>query len=395
MIVKACLFGLHQCNIVYMPTLTKHLTMKKEQSFTRLLCLAIYSLLLGSLHATTKENTQKEKDIMIYQCIHTLRGHEYGVNSVVFAPDGKTFASASDDRSIKLWNTDTGICLYTLQGHMGEVSSICYAPKGQRLASASYDASLKVWNTSTGTCLFTLQGHTNIVWDICYAPDGKTFASASFDGTIKIWHATTGQCLRTLQGHNQGVSLVCYAPDGKRLISASLDRCVKVWNTNTGQCLGTLQKHTYPILSISYAPDGVTFASGSGDSLVRLWDVNTGTCVRTLYGHTSDVHSLAYAPDTEMSLVFISGYCRQYAGKQYVPNIIVNLINQYTRRTSNILASAGSDNVINIWNTSTGAWITTLQGHTTYVLSVAFAPNGKTLASASNRGVIKIWQFFD
>src|SRR5207244_783346 len=94
-----------------------------------------------------------------------------------------------------------------------------FSPDGKRLASASFDKSVKVWDAQTGQELFTLHGHTDYVYSVVFSPDGKRLASASFDKSVKVWAAQTGQEIRALQGHTAFRSVV-FSPDGKRLASA-------------------------------------------------------------------------------------------------------------------------------------------------------------------------------
>ncbi|KAL8402633.1 hypothetical protein RB596_009121 [Gaeumannomyces avenae] len=131
-------------------------------------------------------------------CLQTLEGHSGYIYSVAFAHDGKTVASASDDMTVKLWDTATGGCRATLEGHSGCVNSVAFAHDGKTLASASDDMTVKLWDTATGGCRATLEGHSGAVRSVAFAHDGKTLASASDDITVKLWDTATGGCTTTL-----------------------------------------------------------------------------------------------------------------------------------------------------------------------------------------------------
>ncbi|BAY94350.1 WD-40 repeat protein [Microchaete diplosiphon NIES-3275] len=150
-----------------------------------------------------------------------LEGHSDYVRSVVFSPDGKTLASASLDKTIKLWNRDTGKEISTLTGHSDSVISVVFSPDGKTIASASGDKTIKLWNRDTGKEISTLTGHSNSVISVVFSPDGKTLASASLDKTIKLWNRDTGKEISTLTGHSDSVISVVFSPDGKTLASAS------------------------------------------------------------------------------------------------------------------------------------------------------------------------------
>jgi hypothetical protein len=141
-------------------------------------------------------------------------------------------ASASWDKTVKLWDARTGAELRTLRGHMDGVTSVAFAAHGQVLASGSWDG-VKLWDARTGAELRTLRGHTIGVTSVAFTADGQVLASASGDETVKLWDAPTGQELRTLRGHTQWVTSVAFAADGQVLASASYDDTVKLWDTRT------------------------------------------------------------------------------------------------------------------------------------------------------------------
>ncbi|MEG4458840.1 WD40 repeat domain-containing protein, partial [Microcoleus sp. N9_A1] len=213
--------------------------------------------------------------------VRTLVGHSDSVNAVAIAPDGKTAISASDDKTLKIWDTETGTELRTLTGHTYQVLAVAIAPDGKTAISASYDKTLKIWDTETGSELKTLTGHSGSVYAVAIAPDGKTAISASNDHTLKIWDTETGSELKTLTGHSGSVNAVAIAPDGKTAISASYDCTLKIWDTETGSELKTLTCHSDWVLktltgytdnvkAVAIAPDGKTAISASQASTLQI-----------------------------------------------------------------------------------------------------------------------------
>ncbi|MDJ0898785.1 MAG: hypothetical protein QNJ55_08230, partial [Xenococcus sp. MO_188.B8] len=144
-------------------------------------------------------------------------------------------------------------------------------PDGTILASGSFDRTIKLWNVETGQEIRTLQGHDGSVWSVSFSPDGTILASGSSDDTIKLWNVETGQEIRTLQRHDGSVFSVSFSPDGTILASGSFDRTIKLWNVETGQEIRTLQGHDSNVYSVSFSPDGTILASGSFDRTIKLW----------------------------------------------------------------------------------------------------------------------------
>ena len=140
-------------------------------------------------------------------------------------------------------------CETTLKGHTDLVNALCILP-GNKLASASCDKTIKIWDLSSGKCETTLQGHQNSVNALCLLP-GNKLASGSCDKTIKIWDLTSGKCETTLQGHKHSVNALCILP-GNKLASGSCDKTIKIWDLSSGKCETTLQGHQRFSLCIMY-----------------------------------------------------------------------------------------------------------------------------------------------
>ncbi|AFZ02279.1 WD40 repeat domain-containing protein [Calothrix sp. PCC 6303] len=227
----------------------------------------------------------------------TLIGHSDAVNGVAWSADGKTLASASGDKTIKIWDATTIKPLKTLTGHSDRVRGVVWNADGKTLASASSDTTIKLWDATTGKLLKTLTGHSSAVNGVAWSADGKTLASASSDTTIKLWDETTGKPLKTLTGHSDGVISVAWSADGKTLASASLDNTIKLWDATMGKPLKTLAGHSDAVYGVAWSADGKTLASASWDNTIKLWDATTGKPLKTLNGHSDHVYGVAWSAD--------------------------------------------------------------------------------------------------
>ena len=327
----------------------------------------------------------------------TLEGHAGPVTSVAFSPDGQHLASASDDNTVKIWDSATGKELFSLQGHAGPVTSVTFSPDGQRLASGSADKTVKIWDSATGKELFSLQGHAGPVTSVAFSPDGQRLASASEDNTVKIWDSATRKELFSLQGHAGPVTSVAFSPDGQRLASGSADKTVKIWDGATGKELFSLEGHSDEVLSVAFSPDGQRLASGGEDNTVKIWDSATGTELLSLGESSNWVRSVAFSPDGQR----VAAASFDWSVKTWDSGTgrLLSVLKGHAEGVSSVafspdgqrLISGSEDKTVKIWDSATGTELFSPDSHADEVTSVAFSPDGQYLASGSEDKTVKIW----
>ena len=273
--------------------------------------------------------------------------------------------------------------------HLESVYSVTYSPDGKTLASGENHGKIKLWDTHTGQLLKTLNCQEG-VFSLAYSPDGKTLASGCGIGdsiAINLWDVHTGQLLKTLKGHNDSYAIasIAYSPDGKMLAGANhaTDKStitVRLWDAHTGQLLNTLNGPEHGVTSVAFALDGkLSVGAGYNNTVaIKLLDSGTGQPFNTPDRRHDLVTSVALARPLRRVSVAIDSLHRP-ASVAFAPD------------GKTLAASASDDGAIKLWDARSGQLLNTLNGHKGEVTSVTYSPDGKTLASGGYDSAIKLW----
>jgi WD40 repeat protein/transcriptional regulator with XRE-family HTH domain len=323
------------------------------------------SILLALQAIKTSHTVEAENALhrsILESRIRFVLHHDAEVWSVTFSPDGKRIGTASQDKTAKIWDAETGKLLLTLKGHTASVNGIAFSPDGKRVATSSDDHTAKVWDVSTGKELLTLSGHTNWIYRIAFSPDGKRLATTSEDKTAKIWDAVTGQELLSIAVDGAVFYDIAFSTDGERLATSveNMERnisTVRVWDATTGKELLTLPINGGSPRGVAFSPDG-TLVAGTGAAYPNgmIWDATTGK-------------------------VILNGFPDQQYG----------LLDVIFSPDGKLVATGGRDQKARIWNATTGQILYTLSGHTNPINGVAFNPDMTQLATASWDHTVRVW----
>jgi WD40 repeat protein len=343
------------------------------------------------------DKTLKVWDLESGSELYTLAGHSKEVRGVAVSEDGRRAVSASWDRTLKVWDLESGREMCTLVGHTGGVYGVALNVEGRRAMSASYDKTLKVWDLETGREMCTLVGHSAEVYGVAMTRDGQRAVSASEDRTLKVWDLERASELRTLAGHSDRVLGVAVSADGRRAVSASSDETLKVWDLESGRELKTLVGHGDEVSGLAVSADWRRAVSASQDRTLKIWDLEGGREIRTLVGHSSGVNAVTVSADGRLAVSasgdntlkvwdleadregrFLGGHAGEVLGVAASAD---------GRRA----VSASEDRSLRVWDAETGRELRDLIGHSNVVWSVAVNADGRRAVSASQDRTLKVW----
>lgn len=328
---------------------------------------------------------------------HRLAGHEGEVLAVAFSSDGKMLASGSSDGTVRLWDPVTGKDLHPWEAHAGAITALAYSPDGKTLASASTDRTIRIWQTIDGKSMRTLTGHDGVVLSVAFAPDGKTLASAGADSSLRLWDLAAGKEMFCQKDYREGVNAVAFSPDGKILASGSDDATVRLLDPATGKETRRLEGHKRAVTALAFAPDGATLASGSTDQTVCLWDLATGK-ERASFEEEDYVFFVAFSSDgRHLASGNRNGITRNgifrlrevKTGKEVFQ--LKEIVSARLSPDSRTIARSSTNKVLHLCETATGQTIEPYFGNGSWITSIAFSPDGQTLASGSTDTTVLIW----
>jgi WD40 repeat protein len=315
-----------------------------------------------------------------WECLNVLEGHSGSVTAVALSPDSSLIASGSTDKTIKLWDLETGKLIHTFpgrsllvrDGHTDRISALLFAPDGRTLISGSDDCTIRFWDMAALRQVHSITGHGWVISALAASQHENMLASGGGEGLISLWDLETTEAIIDLGKHRDRITALLISPDGNTLVSGSTDKTVKLWDLRTDRLITTLRSFSEPVTALAISPDWRTLISASGLSselarstncLLKFWDLNRGTQNASLIAHTDQITGLAITPD------------------------------------GRLLASASEDNRIKLWPLKpndhgsvipAGKFATLL--HPWAVTCLTFSQDDHTLVSGSADETLRIWR---
>ncbi len=290
------------------------------------------------------------------------------VTAVAFTPDGGSLLVGAFGRVVE-WDLARKSVVRELDDMAGGVNSLLFSPDGKLLSVAGgkpfSPGEIRLYDAHAGLKpVATLAAHKEVILNQAFSPDSKRLATVSFDKTVEIWDIADRKRIASIQDHSDTVQCVAFDRQGKTLATGGMDRIVKLSDAVSGKGFLTINPELRAILTLAFSPDGKFLVTSGESPEIRWWDVTSiGDSVsergwipmRKLPGHTAPVYDLRFSPDGTM------------------------------------LATAGADHSVRLWDGSTGRPLRTLIDADDLQYGVAFAPDSKQIAAAGGDGLTRVW----
>ena len=287
-----------------------------------------------------------------------LKGHTDTIACSTFSPDGKHIASGAEDRTIRIWDAQTGSpVLEPLKMHTKTILCIAYSPDGSQIASGDQAFIIMLWDATSGQVVARpFKGHTGPVFSVSFSPDGRQIASGAHDQTIRIWDIQTGASV-VLNGHTDQVHSVIFTADGKRIISGSLDMTVRIWDINLRRLVHAPLTDSGGIHFVGLSPDEKMVVAGGWNGSMCTWNIETGTLVsQPSQQHAEGSMAVKFVAKSTFSAVSPDG------------NWVVKNAAKDDKGTP-----------VEVWNTNTGKLVATFPTDSHLIQSVTFSPDSKCI----------------
>jgi WD40 repeat protein len=329
-----------------------------------------------------------------------LRGHEQMVISLDVSPDGSRLVSGSRDRTVRIWNLNSSQSEHILEGHTDLVNSVRFSRDGRQVASASFDGSVSIWSVETGEELERLDARRGRAVSVAFAPGGKQLVSGYYDGSIVSWDLETRKEVGvTERAHAMPVFGLVFSVDGETLVSSGFDGAAKVWDERR-KLQQTLERRVTPIappLAAAWSDDERLIATVHAGGLVRATDVDTGQVVQQLERGDDPPHCVAFLAGGKFALGCESGAVVLWDVSQRPAAIEVLGKHVGTVRALAVtadrdrLASCSDDGVIRFWDWESQKEAAQWNASSDPPTTLAFAPAGRMLASGHADGEVRFW----
>lgn len=362
--------------------------------------------------SASEDKTLKIWDLKNGTLARTLLGHEDSVTSIAVTPDGKVGISASEDSNIIVWDleNDSVKQIFRVGARVktkykwrdtydDEVIALAITPDGNRAVFTCgwLKRTLKVWDINSGLEPYEIASYDGWIdksQSVAITPDGQK-VTAILKDVIKIWDIEKRQELYTLIGHTDSVNSITISPDGKLVISASYDKTIRIWDIETGIKKRTLKGHSGGVNGVVVTSNGQQLVSVSSDRTLKVWDIKSGEILKNIDSHGINVSVAAITLDGKQAIAAAGNNLKVWDwnldGKdQFFEQGKGNSLTAIAS-DGKLAVSTSNDNILKIWDLKTGTVNNKFIEHTAPILSVAIIQEWQRIISISNDNTLKVW----
>ena len=322
--------------------------------------------------------------------------HVSKIHTVSISQDGKRVLTASDDNMVCLWSTDTGEIVRYLRDHNASIVTATFSTDGRFVLTTSEDSEIRIWAASDGQAVNNFIDRMNVIGKSNISSDGQMLVSVLDDHKVRILKVVTGEVINVLKGHQKNVVTALFSPDDSQVLTYSDDKTARIWDVQTGDEV-QMFLHSSPVRCAGLNSDGSRVVTASERS-IKIWSVTTGRCVRTFVGHTQDVTYVAF--DKDCTYVISVAEDRTVRIWDIANEELINTFRGHWGNSTTCSFSHDSSLVLSTSSAMTRVWDLKRQSlvsgmHDEQIKFVIVSPDGSHVLSASDDGIVKVWDASD
>jgi WD40 repeat protein len=325
-------------------------------------------------------------------------------SAVAFSPGGRLLATATWDRSLKLWDVPTGRLLADLW-QPSSLNAVAFSPDGRFVVAAGFQGTASVWDVASRKRVASFGGHAGDVLSAAFSPDGKFVVTSGTDKTARVWVALTGREVSVLNGHGDWVLAATFGPNPDQVLTASMDGTARLWDAGLRESVIELRGGLGPVTTVAFSPDGNRVVTGEVREVpsARIWEADTARMAAELPGHHEVVDDVAFDPEGRAVLTLSGGMDSRPRAWDAVTGRLLNEFGEpgayaatavFSLDGSGVLV-AGEDGTARIWEVRTGRTRLLIEADQEALSGAAFSPDGRRVVTSGFDGTVRIFDAGD